>query len=175
MFPTPIILDDVLPKQYADKIEDTLFSNTFPWMFSEDITYNSPSQKTPAFSHLFYDTEHGMISPYQYLIEPIYFTALEKAQYGKMRCIQARSFFQLPLLNRREYNNRHVDNKMPHVVVLYYVNDTDGDTFFFNKDEITHRVAPKKNRAVVFDGSIHHSSSTPTITKRAVINFNLVR
>lgn len=171
----PIVIDDLLPKQHADKIESVLFSNTFPWMFSEDITYNSVSSRTPAFSHLFFDTKDGMTSPYYYMVEPIFYAALEKAQMGRMNCVQARSFFQLPLLNRREYNNKHIDNRFPHVVCLYYVNDTDGDTFFFNKDDVTGTVSPKKNRVVLFDGATYHSSSNPTINKRAVINFNLVR
>lgn len=62
----------------------------------------------------------------------------------------------------------------PHLACLYYVNDTDGDTIFFNQDKTTiiKKVAPKKGRVVIFDGSICHSSSTPTKNVRSVINFN---
>jgi hypothetical protein len=68
----------------------------------------------------------------------------------------------------------HTDMPDPHLACLYYVNDTDGDTIFFNQDKTTiiKKVAPKKGRVVIFDGSIWHSSSTPTKNVRSVINFN---
>ena len=68
----------------------------------------------------------------------------------------------------------HTDMPDPHLACLYYVNDTDGDTIFFDPDKTTiiKKVAPKKGRVVIFDGSIWHSSSTPTKNVRSVINFN---
>ena len=74
----------------------------------------------------------------------------------------------------------HVDFEGPHVVLLYYINDSDGDTIFYDRDgdgEFTPvaRETPAKGDLLVFDGSIYHSSSSPSKSKcRAVINFNLV-
>ena len=81
-------------------------------------------------------------------------------------------------LTTPEKNNNicspHTDLKYPHLVCLYYINDADGDTVFFEKDESTifKRIAPKKGRVVIFDGSISHASSTPTNNPRATINYN---
>jgi asparagine synthetase B (glutamine-hydrolysing) len=33
-------IDDVINKNYQDSIEKTLFSNTFPWFFHKDITFD---------------------------------------------------------------------------------------------------------------------------------------
>ena len=90
------------------------------------------------------------------------------------RVLQARSFLQTPNNTTRKYNNKHVDTTIPHVVVLYYVNDSDGDTHLFNGVDIIKTVTPKKNRVVIFDGSIYHSSGSPTTNKRCVINFNII-
>jgi hypothetical protein len=67
-----------------------------------------------------------------------------------------------------------------HIVCLYYVNETDGDTLFYSRKrngqdygEITQRVTPKKGRVVIFDGSIFHCSSPPTKTVRMNINFDI--
>jgi hypothetical protein len=62
------------------------------------------------------------------------------------------------------------------LVILYYVNDSDGDTYFFGKEkdsELVQKITPKKNRAVIFDGSTWHASSLPSKNHRIVINFNL--
>lgn len=88
----------------------------------------------------------------------------------------------------------HVDQFEPHYSIIYYINNTDGDTIFYdntlgdnykkwgevlgiNKDlsvfnEIK-RVPPKKGRIVIFDGKIFHRSSYPTIKDRYIINFNV--
>jgi hypothetical protein len=105
---------------------------------------------------------------------------------------QARGFIHFPLIPelRREYDNIHIDLAFEHLVVLYYVNDTDGDTFIFDKKSdyqninlasvenqnelnIIKRISPKKGRALVFDGNRYHSSSGPTKDIRCIINFDI--
>ena len=57
--------------------------------------------------------------------------------------------------------------------LIYYINDSDGDTIFFNKKlkEIK-RVTPKKNTAVLFDSNILHCGCNPIKSSmRGVINF----
>jgi len=88
----------------------------------------------------------------------------------------------------------HVDQYEPHYSIIYYINDSDGDTIFYNDtlgDQFTNwmdllgkdkdlsywselkRVSPKKGRIVIFDGRIFHRSSYPTIQDRYIINYNV--
>jgi hypothetical protein len=93
---------------------------------------------------------------------------------------------------------RHSDNKLhiphsdyhfPHYTFLYYVNDSDGDTFLFNEKvtpfvkgidypdnfSLLERFSPKKGSAIIFNGLHYHSSSTPVDhDSRIAININLV-
>lgn len=99
-------------------------------------------------------------------------------------------------------NDPHVDNIVfPHYVILYYVNDSDGDTIFYDQeydgygeriddtntteyiDKLMEmhkgewkenlRVTPKANTAVIFTGEHFHSSTNPVNTNRRVtINLN---
>jgi hypothetical protein len=78
----------------------------------------------------------------------------------------------------------------PHTVCLYYVNDSDGDTFIFDKTSddikgrrdifertkfnVLKRVTPKKGRVVLFNGNRYHSSSGPTKDVRCIINFDII-
>jgi hypothetical protein len=60
---------------------------------------------------------------------------------------------------------------------IYYVNDSDGDTIFFEEDGVTEieRVSPKKGRFVYFDSSIPHAGSPPKNHQvRCVINLNFI-
>ena len=70
--------------------------------------------------------------------------------------------------------------------MIYYVNDSDGDTIIFNEsggenvnkrpDKLTIKktITPKKNRAVLFRGDYFHTSTNPTKSeKRIVLNVNL--
>lgn len=83
---------------------------------------------------------------------------------------------------REKWHMPHVDSDQEHHVFLYYVNDSDGDTFFFNEtygsfneniEELTlnTRISPKAGRGVVFDGRIYHASSSPVDSEyRCILN-----
>ena len=82
----------------------------------------------------------------------------------------------------------HVDLYYSHVVMLYYVNESDGDTVIYKEkyngngeakypSHLTElkRIKPKKGRLVVFDGLHYHASSNPRKNPyRCVINFDLI-
>ena len=53
--------------------------------------------------------------------------------------------------------------------MIYYLNDSDGDTFIGKTD--TQRISPKANTAVIFPSNIWHASSSPTKGRRMVINY----
>lgn len=81
----------------------------------------------------------------------------------------------------------HVDWEMPESKgsynIVYYVNESDGDTFVFGNTESsvwkngeTVRNEYKKNSLVFFDGDIWHCSSTPEHhDNRLVLNLNIFR
>lgn len=80
-----------------------------------------------------------------------------------------------------KYHTPHVDQDRPHNVFLYYVNDSDGDTYFFNERlgyngidfTVDQSVSPKMGRAVFFDGSIYHASSSPVESNmRCILNID---
>lgn len=80
-------------------------------------------------------------------------------------------------------NEIHVDSFEPHKTLVYYINDSDGDTFLFdklwNKDDKHYdlktalRVTPKMGSAVCFDGHRFHAPSNPIFRpRRYVLNIN---
>lgn len=75
-----------------------------------------------------------------------------------------------------QYNNIHIDEDREHYALIVYLNESDGDTIFFNNKEIIKEVSPKKGRIVVFDGSILHANKTPKEYKnRLVLNIDMTK
>jgi len=179
-----LVIDDALPQEYADSLEKLHSSPDIPWFYNEDISVGDKRffedkeefVKTPGFNHTslngkkivsrFY-TNHHLVP--EFVFKKINFTK-------KYELINARAFMLLPTPKTKEYAAKHIDLHDPHLVVLYYVNDSDGDTFFFGKDisnGISQKISPKKNRAIIFDGSIYHAGSLPSREKRIILNYNL--
>lgn len=83
-------------------------------------------------------------------------------------------------LNPQSYNRPHIDHTLPYSkTLIYYVNDSDGDTYFFDKTytgenpgelNVIEKITPKAGSAVLFDSYRYHASSIPTIDKRSVVN-----
>ena len=92
------------------------------------------------------------------------------------------------ILNKTDKQNHihppHVDMTTPHMVLLYYVNDSDGDTVIFDQKyssgyvpnlTVNRTISPKGGAAILFDGLKYHSSSSPKNTKeRIVLNINFL-
>ena len=116
----------------------------------------------------------------------------------KTQCefIRLRLALQLKDGSDRLYNNPHVDMHENHYTALYYINDSDGDTYLFDqydaiipgqplearqqkiltqKYTVNQKVTPKKNRLLIFDGHQLHASSHPKQNPyRIVLNINFV-
>ena len=85
----------------------------------------------------------------------------------------------------QHYNLPHVDYHFPHKSVVYYVNESDGDTWMFNEEfkqfpepdifTVKQRITPKPNRLIIFDGLCYHTASNPINNdSRMIININYV-
>ena len=190
-----IVLDDIVPKQYQYLIETQMLGDNIHWHYMRDITFDveklnelKVTVAKPAFAHKFYDRTAGIISPGYGLVLPIVYNACEKIKFHVNEVIAARSFLTIPLPNLESaLDHPHVDREVSHIVVLYYVTDSDGDTVIYDKTfrdvspdhlrkedlQIFKSVTPKKGRAIVFDGSRYHTSTRPTTGHRCVVNFGV--
>ena len=197
------IIDDVIPKSYQDEIERVMFDEA-QWMLRYDITYEkslflklkehrSGLKPRPGFFHALV-RDYNYSSPITHFLKPLILQGLEKINYRLNTISLGRSFLQLPIKEGLHLDIKdplHVDSYSPHMVFLYYVVSSDGQTlisdcksgikddsstiheYTYDKCNILERVTPKKGRLVMFDGRHYHAAEQSKEDIRCIINFNL--
>lgn len=181
-----IVVDNCINPVYQDALENMILNDrSFYWNFYPNLVAYGGSRASIVsdaigFSHTWM-ADYKATSTYAGFMMPLLYEASVKASIKVNQIIQGRCFMQIPTVKTTEWDGMHVDFDKPHNVCLYYVNDSDGDTFFSDKNSlhrkpdsypILKRVTPKKGRCVFFNGEHYHSSSKPTQNPRAVININ---
>ena len=163
-----------LPTRVADIIEAESYK--VPWYFFKDcalpldVIKRDNLDMNPYFSHSLSQgkqlSEHHRFFPLDFVSQ----IAMRKG----MTMLRSHITFHFPKPEKfGQHHNVHIDNENPHDVVLYYINDADGDTFFFdNNKKIIHRETPERGKMVIFDGSTYHSSSPPSKNIRMTLNIN---
>ena len=171
------IFDDILPSSLEDSIEHfVLKSNIVKWDFNSNVSGVSNNQ-IYGFQNIFFSKFDNIII--EHLFSPLFqvlYSLPLKIPISILEILQARLFLQTPSptpgVQKSAIHTDLID--FPHWVCLYYINDSDGDTIFYNDNlEEIKRVSPKKGKIVFFDGSIKHTGSIPK-TLRANINFNFI-
>ena len=187
-----IVIDDFISLEYQQKIKDELLGldNDFPWLYSEDVTGagDYDSQHRPALGHQYVsiddDNDTSEIeSVYHHLFVPMLSKACKYLKMPQTEVLQGRSFLQFPLVNvdTSVADTPHIDldEGFEHIVVLYYVIDSDGDTIIYNERTESpsytekQRVSPKQGRVVIFEGGQYHTAAQPTKGTRCIVNYNL--
>ena len=186
-----IVIDDFISLEYQEKIKQELLGleNDFPWYYTEDVTTagDFDSQYRPALNHYYVNFNDDDISEvesvYHHLFVPMLSKACKYLKIPETEVIQGRSFLQFPLKNidTSVVDTPHIDldEGDEHVVVLYYVVDSDGDTIIYNErtESLTYtekqRVTPKQGRVVIFEGGQYHTAQQPSNGTRCIVNYNL--
>ena len=182
-----LIIDNIVNEIEQSYIKKYMFDHC-KWSFIEDVSLeNNLHQKRPGFK-LMFDKDKLNDIIYNIVLNTRKKLKL-KPLYAREELLEARSFLQLPLNKDfigKGVDTPHLDRTEPHLVFLYYVNDSDGDTViynyksksaedipFFEDIKELKRVTPKQGRVVVFDGLHWHTAEQPTNNIRCIINFNI--
>jgi hypothetical protein len=190
------IFENFLDKEKANHIESCLLD--LPWYFQNatsdfseipDFQRNVPNViETPYFVNLLGCHNHGTsasdIKPFISIIQQLEKTTgrpfLKRIQRVKANLYPKRvdypdNCYQLPHVDMWDAKTSTPDNGE---IFLYYADDSDGDTFFFNekfgssKYSISKKSSPIKGKGVLFDNSMVHASSPPRYhERRMTLNF----
>ena len=189
-----LVIDDFIDKEYQEDIKDVLLGKEewgdllFPWHYIDDVTaaFEDDNQGRPGLSHVYVeyndDKTSDIVSDFHDLFIPMLELACETLEVPSARIVQGRSFMQFPLnLQSDEDDTPHIDldEGIRHIVVLYYVKDSDGDTVIYNQRTesdtytVKQKVTPKQGRVVIFDGGQYHTAQQAINSVRCIVNYNL--
>ena len=195
-----IVIEDFLPESYMEELEKTFLSSNFPWYYlphtakssnqeyDVDVINTQYTRDSHQFAHNFYTENTGANSSYFDLVKPL-FWFLEQKTGARCHHVfrgKVHTLLREPDFPQDSHNPAHTDvfsNDSDNLMILlYYVCDSDGDTFVFNEmvvpgvtvDSVSlmKRITPKKGRAILMSAKQFHASSPPRLNNRRVaINF----
>jgi hypothetical protein len=197
------ILDNLIPLSYQNDLINLLYHGDFPWYHHASTTAVTDAQlllpspnsftdantvESPQFGHSF--VLNGKITSDHYrTISPMLYFLEARTGYkpGNVLRIKANLLLKDTTYPDNCYHEPHTDIygtlHTGLTSMIYYVDDSDGDTFFFDQFfsdlrpgavSVGHRQTPTKGTAVLFPSNQFHASSSPKISnRRIVLNFVL--
>ncbi len=166
-------------------------NSNFPWYFhggtnettnQDAVLTNNKYIDSQQFVHLAYHNSQKY-SPFHDTCLYIFDKFVKKHNIKVENIFRVKANLILKDGDQTKIHYPHIDTDHEHLVFLYYVNDSDGNTIFFNKKypednsnliEQKH-ISPKAGRGVLFDGLQYHSSSSPIKNNiRCVINIDFI-
>lgn len=185
-----IVIDNILTDTHLSMLLESVKSTEFPWYYLPN-THTAPTvieEYSHGFIHWLQEPEKFGKAPSIYLniFSPVLYILLDKANMEFRGLIRSR----VNLSTRSSVQHKgypHVDwiYDEPYYSAIFYLEDSDGDTCFYNVEDdgyseihlsedikVIKRVTPKRNRAVIFQGNIAHSAMLPlNHNTRTVVNF----
>ncbi len=189
------IIDNFLTPSYRNLLENILTDSTFPWyLFPETsaerysngiIGTDNHTKDNPQFVHVaFFHKKNSDLYDHTFPVVMFLEQHTGRTFFNRLIRIKANLLYKNETYPLDFYNTPHHDlpGEEGGETLLYYVNDSDGDTFIFKEETfdpnvkptltIDNRVSPKKGRAVLFNSNILHAGSPPTKSSlRIVLNF----
>jgi len=184
-----IQFENFVPQKVHDDIEKAMLK--MPWYFNtiENDIYSITTQTPTYFVNLIGCEQHGTTAsdakPFIPLLKRLE-EVTGRSYIDRIVRMKANLYTRRPDFAEGHHHLPHLDifdneTKLgdPGEILLYYANDSDGDTAFFEEKRIdtknptlTGKLPHKKGMAILFDNTILHASASPRIAEyRMNVNF----
>lgn len=200
--PDILYLENLLPKRMENDLERIFLSEKIPWYtdgavwgkefldLDESVLKNRNLIDDVGFHHmLFYNS--CQLSEFFPITNSVLYFLEKKLNFtiSEILRIRARMTTRVDGHNENKYCGPHVDflGEKDYYSFVYYIHDTDGDTFIFDETvdtvknksnvlidpKILQRFKPKKGTGVFFRGDIYHAGNHPIKENmRVIINYD---
>ena len=197
-----LIFDDIVSKADQDFLLNFVINNPNKFDLLENTVGNTIEKNLKPYPGKVYATKNGLkietdnFDLYE-IIHSIETNVCKKLELQFLQNSRQRINWLEPL--GREYNKAeliHWDTIEQHYVIIYYINDSDGDTCIYTNEngndasqyvkaftesgldldsfKLLKSITPKKGRVVFFNGKYPHCATYPNKGDRFVININFI-
>jgi hypothetical protein len=173
---------DFLTEKEIQDFEDMYFSNSNSWTYVPSDNYalsNGQVQSAGIASFKFFPKKD--LHPIQFGMVETLVEKFAKKHNVLYKEVVNPKFWMMTWNKDPVKSLPHRDRPEDHYAFVYYLNDSDGDTFIYNETShsreytILEQITPKKGSAVLLDGKRFHSLSSPTQKNlRCIVNVNLL-
>lgn len=169
------IIDNFVPEQFQKELLSTFKSDRFLWTY-QNCTYKSfVNPDTTKYSDVPFlgrqlSNENSRQPEYDFIAPLIYFV-MEHTGLTISRVLRSKVNLTLPSADTRLHPPHADCNQAKSFTLLYYINDSDGDTYIFDDElNIVKQITPKMGRAIIFPSNLLHCGSNSTKDTRLAIN-----
>jgi hypothetical protein len=187
------VFDDIISIEEQKILNDYIKNSNIEWVSMENVTGEyggkSKTHKFPARVHPKSKCKNKEINR---IIDNIELIVTKKLNLQFIKNYRWKINWTSPIGDYNPMDLLHCDTITDHIAMVYYINDSTGDTCIYNNIDgnnaetykgnfnnvdynsysLLTSVSPKMGRCVIFDGKLAHHGNYPLNGDRFIINFN---
>jgi hypothetical protein len=136
------VIDNFYPPEMFTEFQRKILGGNMPWYYVSTVSVppwlqvdDQLSIETDGMNHIFLDKNRKHLSE-EYSELSNYFAHMYDSlgiDHDKVYRVRATTKWPVPNTTKDQYNIPHVDSVVPHDVIVFYMNDSDGDTRLFEQ------------------------------------------
>jgi len=175
-------VENFIDHVYFQELSQFIQSENFLWSYNDDVSVHNPSQLGDyGFTHGFFTKDYpdGWVPDSQVVnfFKPVFFKIQSFIKCKNL--LRARA----DMTTKRENNEYklpvHQDFNFNHLATILYMNESDGDTIFYDSKKCSNEIArksPVPNTLIIFQGNAWHTGCLPIkYNRRILLNSNYVQ
>ena len=181
-----VVVENIVSKKNQEKIKKSIFTKSFPW-YVGDLGLHHEFKHTIKDGAIWKEiVDDNTRSNFTEMALPIIRKASEEGKFKYNTIDFATAFLKVP--TSAKDNLPHIYTKEKHIVVQYFVNDSDGDIIVYDKkwksgmkkqlplpeSLIEKRITPKQGTAVIYTGHQYHTEEQPKLHNKCVLTFSVM-
>lgn len=187
------VFDDIISIEEQKILNDYIKNTNIEWVSMENVTGEyggkSKTHKFPAMVHPKSKCKNKEINR---IIDNIELIVTKKLNLQFIKNYRWKINWTSPIGDYNPMDLLHCDTIAEHIAMVYYINDSTGDTCIYNNIDgnnaetykenfnnvdynsysLLTSISPKMGRCVIFDGKLAHHGNYPLNGDRFIINFN---
>lgn len=174
------VVDKFIPEQYQDELESIISSDKFLWSYQPCTYISFINKDTSQYNDVPFlgrqlSNDNRVFEDYNLILPLVYFF-MEHTGLTVIKVVRSKVNCVLPSADKRRHPPHTDCRDSKSYTLLYYINDSDGDTIIFNEFNdlngltVNTSITPKKGRAVIFPANQLHCGNNPSNNRRLAIN-----